>query len=98
MALQAAASWLERCSEVVCYVDEGVTADMQELLSAALARGKEIEFRRLIGGVTVEKMHFAGVAHTSEQCAICLGPRRVAELKDELAKKKEEENHGGSSA
>jgi hypothetical protein len=83
MAVQASVAWLELVPGVVCYVDMGVTREMKDDLERAKRRGKQISFRRLVGGVTVEAFHFQGVAHDEDQCAICRGPKLLAELTEE---------------
>jgi hypothetical protein len=87
MALRACVEWLGRATKAICYVDRGVTVEMRSWLDRALRRELPIEFRRLAGGrPSSETMHFQGIAHSHDDCAICLGPERVAELKRDLGK------------
>lgn len=95
MADRAAAEWMGVSTKVVCYTDRDVDLKMNAELLRARTRKLPIEFRRLLGGrPSSEGMHFRGIHHSPEDCALCLGPQRVEELKKELAEtsqqKKEE--------
>jgi hypothetical protein len=79
MAARAALEWMEATERVVCYIDRGVDTEMKGELERARTRGIPIEFRRLAGGRPgTESLHFQGIPHNGVDCAICLGPERVA--------------------
>ena len=94
MMQRAAVEWMEVSTRVVCYIDRSIDNEMKLELERARNRGLPIDFRRLAGGrPTTENLHFMGVPHSENDCALCLGPKRMAALTNEeretLNKKKE---------
>lgn len=84
MADVAAASWAAAAIKTICYTDRGVTPEMIETLGFVRRLGLPIDFRRLAGGRPgAEALHFQGIPHNESDCAVCLGPKRVAELRKE---------------
>jgi hypothetical protein len=84
MADVAAASWVVVATKAVCYTDRGITPEMIETLAGVKQLELPIDFRRLAGGRPgAEALHFQGIPHNESDCALCLGPKRVEELRQE---------------
>jgi hypothetical protein len=85
MAALASTVWMQ-FAKVVCYTDLRISPKMLAVLDFAKRSKLPIEFRRLAGGrPSSEGLHFQGIPHSEENCALCLGPRRWAELQAEIA-------------
>lgn len=87
MARASADWWMTQANAVHCFIDNGIDVEMRSTLEKAKRLKLPIKFRRVVGAAPGnESMHFAGIAHDEKDCAICLGPQRVAELKAERGK------------
>lgn len=86
MGLHASGQWMLRADKVLCFTDRRISPEMLRTLDFAKRAKLPIEFRRLVGGrPSSEGLHFQGIPHSEENCALCLGPRRWAELQAEVA-------------